>query len=124
MIGRYRMSSAYSYLKSLLEEASHSLQDVTWKRMFGCDAAFAKGHIYGLIWKTGRIGLRFPTKELFSQALALDGAEPWTIGEKTMSHWVLMPETFHDQEERLTFWVQKAHQLACAQPAKIQKNRG
>ena len=44
--------------------------------------------------------------------MAIDGAEPWTIGKKTMSHWVLVPRSFHKNSERLQQWVQLAHQMA------------
>ena len=80
--------------------------------MFGCDAFFASGEIYGLIWKTGRIGLKFTDSGAFDELMARPGSEPWKAGPKVMSHWVLVPEEFHDAPDELAKWVRRAHSLA------------
>jgi TfoX/Sxy family transcriptional regulator of competence genes len=101
--------STLAHLRTLLEDATADLLDVTHRRMFGCDGFFADGRIFGLIWKDGRIGLRYSEDSTFKRAMALDGAEPWTIGKMTMSKWVLMPEAFHDEPESLERWARRAH---------------
>lgn len=106
--------SLSEFLKSLLEEASQDLPGVTARRMFGCDALFANLSIYALVWKTGRIGLKFPDPALYGEVMAMSGAEPWAPGGKPMSGWVLLPESFHDQPEQLATWVRHAHRLAAA----------
>jgi len=106
--------SINEFLKSLLDEASQELPSVTTRRMFGCDALFANLAIYALVWKTGRLGLKLPEPALYQDALALEGAEPWAPGGKAMAHWVLLPESLHDQPEQLSIWVHKAHRLASA----------
>jgi TfoX/Sxy family transcriptional regulator of competence genes len=109
------MSSSLAHLRSLLEDATESLPEVTRRRMFGCDAFFAAGGIFGLIWKTGRIGLKLPESEAFDTLLGMDGADPWRAGDMTMSHWVLVPEVFHDDPESLAEWAMRAHALVNAQ---------
>lgn len=99
-------------LRALLERCSEKLPGVTQRKMFGCAAFFAQRTIYGLIWKTGRIGLKVTDRRSYETLMAIDGAEPWTIGKKTMSHWVLVPRSFHKNSERLRQWVQLAHQMA------------
>jgi TfoX/Sxy family transcriptional regulator of competence genes len=101
-----------SHLRVLLEDASESLGGVTQRRMFGCDGFFARDNIYGLVWKAGRIGLRLPDAAAFGELASEDGAEPWRAGTMTMSHWLLVPEAFHDDTELLGTWVARAHALA------------
>ncbi|MBU8900194.1 TfoX/Sxy family protein [Corallococcus sp. M34] len=108
------MVATYPHLTELLEEASQRLPAVSRRRMFGCDALFANDTIYALVWKTGRIGLRFPEATAFEELMGRPGSDPWMAGPKTMSHWVLVPESFHDETEELTRWVRRAHALALA----------
>jgi TfoX/Sxy family transcriptional regulator of competence genes len=104
------------HLYDLLEEAAGPLPAVSHKRMFGCDALFAEGNIFGLIWKEGRIGVRLPDAAAYDELLAIPNAKPWSIDKlaKPMSHWVLVPESFHDDMPSLARWVTRAHAMAAA----------
>jgi TfoX/Sxy family transcriptional regulator of competence genes len=113
--------SLSEFLKSLLDEASQDLPMVTARRMFGCDALFANLAIYALVWKTGRLGLKLSDPALYREAMALAGAEPWAPGGKPMAHWVLLPESLHDEPEELSTWVRHAHRLASATGAPKKK---
>jgi TfoX/Sxy family transcriptional regulator of competence genes len=115
------MSDMSAFLFGLLEEAAAPLPGVAHKRMFGCDALFAEGNIFGMIWKEDRIGLKFPNKDLYGQLMALEGSAPWTVGEKVMGGWVLAPEAFHDDNAQLTKWVRLAHSQALAAGPKVPK---
>lgn len=108
----------FPHLLELLEEGSQGLPGVSKRRMFGCDALFADGTVYGLVWKTGRIGLKLPEPAAFDELMAMPGSEPWMAGTKTISGWVLVPETFHDDPSQLRTWVERAHRLATGTPAK------
>ncbi len=108
------MSANFPYLIELVDESAAGLDEITRRRMFGCDVLFTRDQIFVLFWKTGRIGVRLPDPAAHAQLLALPGAEPWRIGEKTMSHWVLVPEDFHDDVSALTPWIRRAHALASA----------
>ncbi len=112
------MGTLEQHLKELLDDATADLRGVAVRRMFGCDAFFADGQIFALVWKEGRIGLRLPDAGAFAEVLAMRGGRPWTIGAKKMSHWAFVPEDFHDDEDALGTWVRKAHQLALAGEAK------
>jgi len=101
-------------LQGLLDAAAEGLPGVTSRRMFGCHALFADGTIFGLVWKTGRLGLKMPNDAVFQELMALPGADPWTAGKKTMSQWVLVPAGFHDDPALLKQWVRRAHGLAAA----------
>lgn len=103
-------------LRELFEESTEDLSNVTIKRMFGCDAFFADENIFGLIWKTGRIGLKLTDDEPLCELTKMPGSEPWTAGNRTMAHWVLVPPQFHDDRKSLVKWVKKAHALALAKP--------
>jgi TfoX/Sxy family transcriptional regulator of competence genes len=99
-------------LRDLLAQASQGLEGVAIRRMFGCDGFFAGAEIYGLIWKTGRIGLKLTDPAWFEKAMSQKGSVPWTAGTKTMSHWVLMPESLYGDAAALRSWVHEAHRLA------------
>jgi TfoX/Sxy family transcriptional regulator of competence genes len=98
-------------LRARLEEASARLADVTVRKMFGCEAFLAGGKIFAVVWREGRIGLKLPDAQA-SAMRALPGASAWKLGDMVMRQWVLVPETFHDDAEALTGWVEQAHAAA------------
>jgi TfoX/Sxy family transcriptional regulator of competence genes len=104
--------STVEQLWGLLQAASADLPAVTKRKMFGCQAVFANNNIFALVWKTGRIGVKIPDPGLFAELRAIKGSAPWTAGDRTMSNWILLPESFHRREELLTEWVTIAHGLA------------
>lgn len=110
-------------LYDLLEAAAGPLPEVARRRMFGCDALFAQGNIFALIWKTQRIGVRLPDPAAYAEAMARPGAEPWRVdaGVKPMAHWVLLPEGDHEEPEVLATWVARAHGQAMALGPKAEK---
>lgn len=108
------MPTIFPYLLELLETATAGLPGVSNKRMFGCDALFADGTIFALVWKTGRIGLKLTDPADHAALLAQPGAEPWSPGAKAMSQWVLAPEDMHDDPATLTPWIRRAHAQATA----------
>lgn len=105
-------SGLLEHLRELLDEASEGLPGVAARRMFGCHAVFADSNIFGLVWKTGRLGLKVPDAARYEELMAMPGAGQWCAGSKAMSHWVLVPEEFHDDPEELGRWVKLAHRLA------------
>lgn len=116
------MATYFPHLRELIEEGSTGLPGVAPRRMFGCDAFFAYGNIYALIWKEGRIALRMPVSEAFEELRALPGADSWSVGSgKTMAGWVLVPEDFHDEPELLGKWVRRAYDFAARIPPKQPK---
>ncbi|MGZ6079236.1 MAG: TfoX/Sxy family protein [Myxococcaceae bacterium] len=98
-------------LRSQLESLTGDLPRVTSRRMFGCDAFLASGAIFAMVWREGRIGLRLPDA-LLPELRALPGADPWRHRDMVVRQWVLVPESFHDDEDRLAPWVRKAHAAA------------
>lgn len=115
--------SLTAHLKVLFEDAAAELHEVTPRRMFGCDAFFARKQIFGLIWKQGRIGVRLPDAEAYAEAMRMNGAAPWKAGPMVMSHWVLLSEELHDDPESLAVWARRAHQLALSAPPKPAKKK-
>lgn len=98
---------------------------VSERRMFGCHTVFAADKIFALVWPEGRLGVRLPEPALHAALLGQTGAAPWRVKGKTMSAWVLMPETFHDDPARLGEWVAHAHRLALtAAPPPARRPRG
>jgi TfoX/Sxy family transcriptional regulator of competence genes len=106
----------FEALYRLLEEATETFADVSERMMFGCDAFFADGTVFALVWKTGRIGVKLPEQPDFERLMAEPGADPWTAGTKTMSQWVLVPERFHEDTAALEEWVVAAHDEALRHP--------
>ncbi len=112
-------SQELTRLKAVLDGALAGLENVTPKRLFGCDGWFAQGNIFALVWKEGRLGLRLSEAELFAEAMAQPGAEPWLQDGKAVKHWVLLPSAWHQKPELLRRWGRKAHALATARPEKF-----
>lgn len=108
------MGASFPYLIEIVDESTADLAHITRRRMFGCDTLFYNDdQIFVLFWKHGRIGVRLPDPADYEDLLALPGSEPWQVGEKTtMSHWVLVPEDFHDDVSALTPWIRRAYTLA------------
>ena len=108
------MSEIRGHLKELVEQSALKLPAVSHRKMFGCDAWFSRGQIFSLIWKTGRVAVRLPEAKAYADALALAGADVWSVAAKMkpMAHWVLLPEGYNDDEEEVEAWVKRAHQLA------------
>lgn len=104
-------------LLASLEGAVRGLSDVHKRRMFGCDALFRGSAIFGLIWKTGRIGLKLTDGAAFDELMACEGSAPWSAGTKTMSHWVLVPPSFHNDATALRRWARLAYDRAGTAPA-------
>lgn len=105
------MRSLLLELRSALETLTANLPGVTMRRMFGCDAFLARGAIFAMVWREGRIGLRLPDA-LLPELRALPGADPWRHRDMVVRQWVLVPESFHDDPDGLARWVRKAHTAA------------
>jgi TfoX/Sxy family transcriptional regulator of competence genes len=113
--------SLTAHLTAEFESVARSLVGVSRKKMFGCEAFFRDGTIFGLIWKEGRIGLKLVKPESYQALMAIKGSTTWSPGKMTMGHWVLSAERLHDDEALLRHWITKAHQeitLAPQKPAK------
>ena len=96
-------------LKSALEQAVEGLADIGWKRMFGCDAAFRDGNIFALVWKEGRLGLKYADEEEFAARMDSVGSDRWAPGGRQTKHWVLLPESVAADAEELRAWAEVAH---------------
>lgn len=113
------MSSLDRHLHELFETALGALPLVSRRQMFGHDAFFANGNIFGLVWE-GRVALKLPETKRFDEALAMTGALPWKpmpAAKSPMAHWVVMGEALHDDEALFAQWVAVAHRLAMDAPA-------
>jgi TfoX/Sxy family transcriptional regulator of competence genes len=105
-------------LESLLNSSVSGLNDLSSKKMFGCHAYWVKGNVFALVWKHGRIGVKLPDESAYEALMGLKGAEPWKAGPMKMSHWVLVPESFHKKPADLKKWAKQAHKLCAALPPK------
>lgn len=98
-------------LKSALDSAVEGLSGITWKRMFGCDAAFREGTIFALVWKEGRIGLKYPETPAFEERISTSGSDRWGPGGRITKHWVLIPQAVASDPAVLLEWTTQAHSL-------------
>lgn len=96
-------------LEGILTSITADFSNVTAKKMFGCHALWAKGNVFALVWKHGRIGLKLPDDASYSELIGVTGSEPWKAGPMKMAHWVLVPESFHTKLTHLKSWATKAH---------------
>ena len=101
-------------LQGVLDAATETLKKITAKKMFGCHALWANENVFALVWKHGRIGVKLPDEKSYQELMKVSGAEPWKAGAMTMSHWVLVPESFHGKKADLKKWAAIAHQQCSA----------
>ena len=111
-------TSLVDHLLSLLLDHTSGLEGVGRKKMFGCEAFFRDGAIFALVWKEGRIAVKLTDAALNSELAALDGTAPWSPGATKMGNWLLVPESFHDDDEVLETWVRRAWACAALAPPK------
>lgn len=110
------MNTLDAHLKALLDEVIAPLAAVSTRRMFGCDAWFARGNIFTLVWD-GRVAVKLPQTTDYAAALCEPGAVGWKpmpSAKNPMAHWVLVSEEHHDDLDALGAWVRRAHALATA----------
>jgi TfoX/Sxy family transcriptional regulator of competence genes len=96
-------------LEEILNLVTKNLSNVTAKKMFGCYALWANENVFALVWKSGRLGLKLPDTKAYESLMKLTGAEPWKAGPMQMSHWILVPESFHSKTADLKKWAIIAH---------------
>jgi hypothetical protein len=109
------MSEQLNRLEALLEAAAARLPDVTIRRLFGCRALYRTNAVFALVWKAGRIGVKLPVPARYQELMSLAGTAPW-VAHAVMSHWVLVPKSFHEDSVLLRKWVKIAHGLAGGEP--------
>jgi TfoX/Sxy family transcriptional regulator of competence genes len=109
-----KKSETLVFLRERLEEATSGLAHVSQKRLFSCDGFFRNGTIFALVWKEGRIGVKLRDAERHAELAARAGSSPWSpMGKgRAVSHWLLVPESFHDDDEALATWAREAHATA------------
>jgi hypothetical protein len=61
------------------------------------------------VWRAGRIALKLHDERHFHELLSMTGSETWSPGKVSMSKWVMVPESFHDDDESLAQWIRVAH---------------
>lgn len=110
-------------LETLLNESAQNFPKITSKKMFGCHALWADGNVFALVWKKGRIGVKLPDTAKYDALMKITGADPWKAGAMQMSHWVLVPQTFHSKKAELKKWLTSAHTL-CLKLEKKPKKKG
>lgn len=110
-------------LKAVFDGAMAGFEGVETKRLFGCDAYFVNGNIFGLVWKEGRLGLRLTDESSHRELMAEAGADGWRMGDRVMRHWVLLPQELHVRPAGLKDWARRAWQQALERPAKAAVTR-
>lgn len=105
-------------LENILNTVAAGFPKVAGKKMFGCHALWANGAVFALVWKTGCIGVKLTEPGEYNKLLSTSGAAPWKAGSMTMSHWVLVPESYHGKKAELGGWLKKAHAVALTAPKK------
>ena len=109
-----KKSETLVFLRERLEEATSSLAQVSQKRLFSCAGFFRSGTMFALVWKEGRIGLKLRDAARHAELASRAGSSPWSpMGKgRAVSHWLLVPESFHDDDEALATWAREAHATA------------
>lgn len=109
-------------LVEVLRAASGELPDVTEKKMFGCDALFARGKIFAMVWKTRRIAVKLTDAERHAVLAKQKGAEPWSPGGMGVKNWLLVPPAL-EKPAALRPWLAEAHAMAAAKAEPAPKKK-
>lgn len=115
--------SVIADLEMRLDAAAKTLAFVDGKKMFGCHALWAKGNVFAMVWKEGRIAVKLPDEKDYARLIALKGSGPWKAGPKVFAHWVLVPAELAEDKPGLRRWVARAHELALAGDAPAPKKK-
>lgn len=87
------------------------------KQMFGCPCAFTRGQMYaGLFGEQLFVRLRAEDRERLITDEGATSFDP--MGGRPMREYVVLPEAWVDDEERLAQWVGKARAYASTLPPK------
>jgi TfoX/Sxy family transcriptional regulator of competence genes len=90
------------------------------KKMFGYDAAFMNGNLFGGIFETS-LTVRLSDAER-PKLLAIPGATPFEpVAGKVMKEYVVLPASMHADRRALVSWYMRAFGYACTLPVKHRK---
>src|SRR3954463_9100630 len=91
-------TQSFPELKEIVLDAAEGLPGVEAKRLFGCDGFFARGTIFSLIWKTGRIGIKLLDEADYAALMKVKGSSPWSPGpaKPKMFGWILVGPSMND----------------------------
>ncbi len=111
-------SSEAAWLKEQIQVALGPRRGLSWKRMFGCDAAFRDGRIFTLVWREGRIAVKLPDEAAYAELAAVAGVDAWAPGGKgPMRGWLMVPPAWNESEDRIGPWLERAFASAAAAAA-------
>lgn len=101
----------------LLEDACAKLPHTT-RKMFGGHGLFAQnGGMFAGIVDDDQIVLKLADEAARAELIAL-GTGPWVYkgkqGAMSMAQWILVPDDFYDEPQKLAAWAARAHKLAPA----------
>jgi hypothetical protein len=114
------MKGGFEELNAKLEAATVGLTGVTRKRVFGRNTFFVDGKLFALVWREGRIGLKFPDGATHAELAAIAGSTPWVAWGRPMAGWLLVPLAMHRDADALAAWVGRACEgVRAAAPAPL-----
>jgi TfoX/Sxy family transcriptional regulator of competence genes len=90
------------------------------RKMFGYDAAFMNGNLFGGIFETS-LTIRLGDAER-AKLLAMPGAAPFEpVAGKVMKEYVVLPAAMHADRRALVAWYLRAFKHASSLPVKRRK---
>lgn len=112
------MSSEYS---RHLQDVLSPLGEVSIRRLFGCDAFYLNGRIFGIVFDEV---LHLKVGEANRADYEAAGSEPFRYQAKgktvALPYWCV-PLDVLDDEEQLCHWAEKSYRVALASPAPKKK---
>ncbi len=72
--------------------------------MFNGEGAKVEGSFFAFVGRTGRLIVKLPADEV-RRLIDVDGAEPVTIGKRTMREWVALPQQNDERTTRESRWT-------------------
>jgi hypothetical protein len=116
------VSSLIAHLQELVHQKIGGIRGIVRRKALASDGWFVGGSLVALVNRDARIVVKLTEKAAQDELLAIDGAEGWRIGKKApMRAWILLPESMHDDDEALGYWLKRAIAAAAAPPAPRRK---
>ena len=91
---------------AFVHELFEAVGPISHRKMMGGLSIYSDGQIFGILSSDGRIYLK--AKDAFAEALAVEGAEKFEMGDgRGMNYWTL-PEAALDDPELAGGWARRA----------------
>ena len=89
-------------LKEFVKKRTASLPGISCRKLYGLDAFYLREIPFIVISSDEAIIVKVDDFEVQNTLLKIDNVSPWTLNNKAMNNWFLLPDTFNKKKSKLT----------------------